>query len=186
MPNSSDSKESQKIRGNASSPGSTCEQTQYIGLEKTWRYKFSNQKLVIVLLSLFSTLQSVNIDQNEGFIKNGQSPLTINSAGHAMHVFINGQLSGTVYGSLRLFVFAFTLARAFSHYLTIMGIAETHHRGWRGLWYEFQNLVMSIQPACEGDFGPALGAINTLCSKRVRYPPSRSNFSSEPVVTVQV
>ncbi|CAJ2649876.1 unnamed protein product [Trifolium pratense] len=46
-------------------------------------------------------MTDVNIDPNEGFIKNGQSPLlTIMSAGHAMHVFINGQLSGTVYGSL--------------------------------------------------------------------------------------
>ncbi|XP_058756150.1 beta-galactosidase-like [Vicia villosa] len=46
-------------------------------------------------------MTDVNIDQNEGFIKNGQSPLlTINSAGHALHVFINGQLSDTVYGSL--------------------------------------------------------------------------------------
>ncbi|CAL5199249.1 unnamed protein product [Lathyrus oleraceus] len=47
-------------------------------------------------------MTDVNIDQNEGFIKNGKSPLlTINSAGHVMHVFINGQLSGTEYGSLK-------------------------------------------------------------------------------------
>ncbi|XP_058729345.1 beta-galactosidase-like [Vicia villosa] len=46
-------------------------------------------------------MTDVNIDQNEGFIKKGQTPLlTINSAGHVLHVFINGQLSGTVYGSL--------------------------------------------------------------------------------------
>ncbi|WJX91005.1 hypothetical protein P8452_72843 [Trifolium repens] len=46
-------------------------------------------------------MTDVNIDPNEGFLRNGQSPLlTIMSAGHAMHVFINGQLSGTVYGSL--------------------------------------------------------------------------------------
>jgi hypothetical protein len=46
-------------------------------------------------------LTDVNISPNEGFIKNGQSPtLTINSAGHVLHVFINGQLSGTVYGGL--------------------------------------------------------------------------------------
>lgn len=38
---------------------------------------------------------SVNIDSNEGFLKNGQDPLlTIWSAGHALQVFINGQLSG--------------------------------------------------------------------------------------------
>jgi len=41
-------------------------------------------------------LSSVNIDANEGFIKSGQSPvLTVMSAGHALHVFINGQLSGS-------------------------------------------------------------------------------------------
>ncbi|KAK7265368.1 hypothetical protein RJT34_32987 [Clitoria ternatea] len=46
-------------------------------------------------------MTDVNIDSNEGFIKNGQSPvLTVMSAGHALHVFINGQLSGTVYGGL--------------------------------------------------------------------------------------
>ena len=46
-------------------------------------------------------LTDVNIHPNEGFLKNGQSPvLTVMSAGHALHVFINGQLAGTVYGSL--------------------------------------------------------------------------------------
>ncbi|XP_020223294.1 beta-galactosidase [Cajanus cajan] len=46
-------------------------------------------------------LTDVNIDANEGFIKNGKSPiLTVMSAGHVLHVFINGQLSGTVYGGL--------------------------------------------------------------------------------------
>ncbi|XP_028774228.1 beta-galactosidase-like [Neltuma alba] len=44
----------------------------------------------------------VNIDPDEAFIKSGESPfLTVMSAGHALHVFINGQLSGTVYGSLK-------------------------------------------------------------------------------------
>ncbi|KAK1258606.1 hypothetical protein QJS04_geneDACA022071 [Acorus gramineus] len=43
----------------------------------------------------------VNIDQDENFLKTGQYPaLTVFSAGHALHVFINGQLSGSVYGSL--------------------------------------------------------------------------------------
>ncbi|KAF2318145.1 hypothetical protein GH714_001112 [Hevea brasiliensis] len=46
-------------------------------------------------------MTNVNIDQSEGFLKNGKSPfLTVNSAGHVLHVFINGQLAGTVYGSL--------------------------------------------------------------------------------------
>ncbi|KAK9280727.1 hypothetical protein L1049_003615 [Liquidambar formosana] len=43
----------------------------------------------------------INIDPNEGFLKSGKYPvLTVLSAGHALHVFINGHLSGTVYGSL--------------------------------------------------------------------------------------
>ncbi|XP_022966884.1 beta-galactosidase-like [Cucurbita maxima] len=46
-------------------------------------------------------MTDIRIDPNEGFLKSGQWPLlTIFSAGHALHVFINGQLSGTVYGSL--------------------------------------------------------------------------------------
>ncbi|XP_050937297.1 beta-galactosidase isoform X1 [Cucumis melo] len=46
-------------------------------------------------------MTDIRIDSNEGFLKSGQWPLlTIFSAGHALHVFINGQLSGTVYGGL--------------------------------------------------------------------------------------
>ncbi|MCI21356.1 beta-galactosidase 1-like, partial [Trifolium medium] len=37
----------------------------------------------------------VVINSNEGFFRNGKNPvLTVLSAGHALHVFINGQLSG--------------------------------------------------------------------------------------------
>ncbi|XP_027929535.1 beta-galactosidase 1-like isoform X2 [Vigna unguiculata] len=43
----------------------------------------------------------VVLDSREGFLTNGKDPiLTVFSAGHALHVFINGQLSGTSYGSL--------------------------------------------------------------------------------------
>ncbi|WCJ42674.1 Beta-galactosidase [Euphorbia peplus] len=46
-------------------------------------------------------MTNVNIASDEGFLKNGDSPvLTVNSAGHSLHVFINGQLAGTSYGSL--------------------------------------------------------------------------------------
>ena len=39
----------------------------------------------------------MNIHPDEGFLKNGQSPvLTVMSAGHALHVFINGQLAGNL------------------------------------------------------------------------------------------
>ncbi|MBA0794134.1 hypothetical protein Gohar_018488 [Gossypium harknessii] len=44
---------------------------------------------------------NIEIDPNEEFFRNGKSPiLTILSAGHALHVFVNGQLSGSSYGSL--------------------------------------------------------------------------------------
>ncbi|VFQ65460.1 unnamed protein product [Cuscuta campestris] len=46
-------------------------------------------------------MTEVNINQSEGFLEYGYSPwLTVFSAGHALHVFINGQLVGTSYGSL--------------------------------------------------------------------------------------
>ncbi|XP_022147715.1 beta-galactosidase-like isoform X2 [Momordica charantia] len=47
-------------------------------------------------------MTDIRIDSNEGFLKSGQWPLlTIFSAGHGLHVFINGQLAGTVYGGLQ-------------------------------------------------------------------------------------
>ncbi|KAG9132664.1 hypothetical protein Leryth_016707 [Lithospermum erythrorhizon] len=46
-------------------------------------------------------MTEVNISPDEGFLNKEQGPLlTVMSAGHALHVFINGQLSGTVYGGL--------------------------------------------------------------------------------------
>lgn len=37
----------------------------------------------------------MNIGADEGILKNGQLPvLNVSSAGHALQVFINGQLSG--------------------------------------------------------------------------------------------
>ncbi|XVE70603.1 hypothetical protein DITRI_Ditri10aG0084600 [Diplodiscus trichospermus] len=46
-------------------------------------------------------MTDITIDSNEGFLKNGQLPsLTVESAGHAIDVYINGQLSGTAYGRL--------------------------------------------------------------------------------------
>lgn len=48
--------------------------------------------------SLTSFLPSVKIDPNEGFLKSGKYPvLTVLSAGHALHVFVNGQLGGMQY-----------------------------------------------------------------------------------------
>ncbi|GFZ04263.1 beta galactosidase 1 [Actinidia rufa] len=46
-------------------------------------------------------MTDVKIDSNEGFLRSGKNPvLKVYSAGHALHVFINGRLSGTAYGSL--------------------------------------------------------------------------------------
>ena len=46
----------------------------------------------------FFLFYSVKIDSNEGFLRTGDLPtLTVLSAGHAMHVFINGQLSGNCF-----------------------------------------------------------------------------------------
>ncbi|KAI6679621.1 hypothetical protein NL676_033502 [Syzygium grande] len=43
----------------------------------------------------------ITISPNEAFLRSGQYPmLTIWSAGHAMHVFVNGELAGSAYGSL--------------------------------------------------------------------------------------
>nr|QSM07467.1 beta-galactosidase 1 [Ipomoea batatas] len=46
-------------------------------------------------------MTDVRINPGEGFLKYGNMPwLTVFSAGHALHVFINGQLVGSAYGSL--------------------------------------------------------------------------------------
>ncbi|XP_051152591.1 beta-galactosidase-like isoform X2 [Andrographis paniculata] len=46
-------------------------------------------------------LTQVDIASSEGFLKTGEWPeLVVMSAGHALHVFINGKLFGTVYGGL--------------------------------------------------------------------------------------
>ncbi|KAL0873264.1 hypothetical protein Bca101_022969 [Brassica carinata] len=43
----------------------------------------------------------ITIGADEKFLKTGEDPLlTIESAGHALSVFVNGQLAGTAYGSL--------------------------------------------------------------------------------------
>ncbi|CAH9056061.1 unnamed protein product [Cuscuta epithymum] len=47
-------------------------------------------------------MTDVKIDSRERFLKDGNWPwLTVFSAGHALHVYINGQLIGSAYGSLK-------------------------------------------------------------------------------------
>ncbi|EEF48063.1 beta-galactosidase [Ricinus communis] len=46
-------------------------------------------------------MTDVTINSNEGFLRSGKNPfLTVASAGHVLHVFINGHLAGSAYGSL--------------------------------------------------------------------------------------
>ncbi|XP_072989067.1 beta-galactosidase 5-like [Typha latifolia] len=45
-------------------------------------------------------ITSLDVSPAERFLQSGQLPvLTVQSAGHALHVFINGQLSGSAYGN---------------------------------------------------------------------------------------
>ncbi|KAK1272291.1 Beta-galactosidase 5 [Acorus gramineus] len=45
-------------------------------------------------------MTSVDVSPSEAFLRGGQSPsLVVQSSGHALHVFINGQLAGSSYGS---------------------------------------------------------------------------------------
>ncbi|KAJ0026059.1 hypothetical protein Pint_09031 [Pistacia integerrima] len=54
-------------------------------------------------------MTSVDIGSSESFLRGGQKPtLTIESAGHAVHVFINGQFSGSAFGTRESRKFTFT------------------------------------------------------------------------------
>ncbi|KAL8059102.1 hypothetical protein ABFX02_03G065100 [Erythranthe guttata] len=54
-------------------------------------------------------ITSIDIGSSESFLRGGQKPiLTVNSKGHAVHVFINGQLAGSAYGTRAKTRFTFT------------------------------------------------------------------------------
>ncbi|KAL0360640.1 UNVERIFIED_CONTAM: Beta-galactosidase 3 [Sesamum radiatum] len=54
-------------------------------------------------------ITSIDIGSSESFLRGGQKPtLTVNSRGHALHVFINGQLAGSAYGTRENTRFTFT------------------------------------------------------------------------------
>ncbi|CAA2960549.1 beta-galactosidase 5-like [Olea europaea subsp. europaea] len=54
-------------------------------------------------------MTSVDIGSTESFSRTGQKPtITVNSRGHAIHVFVNGQLSGSAYGTRENTRFTFT------------------------------------------------------------------------------
>uniref|UniRef100_A0A9I9DA76 Beta-galactosidase n=1 Tax=Cucumis melo TaxID=3656 RepID=A0A9I9DA76_CUCME len=86
-------------------------------------------------------MTDIRIDPNEGFLKSGQWPLlTVFSAGHALHVFINGQLSGTTYGGAENYKLTFSKyvnLRAGINKLSILSVAVGLPNG--GLHYETWN-----------------------------------------------
>ncbi|KAM7257106.1 hypothetical protein ACFE04_012847 [Oxalis oulophora] len=51
---------------------------------------------------------SVEISPSESFLKGGQLTLSVYSAGHAIHVLINGQYSGSAFGTMEKRGFTFT------------------------------------------------------------------------------
>ncbi|KAG6591292.1 Beta-galactosidase 3, partial [Cucurbita argyrosperma subsp. sororia] len=66
------------------------------------RVAFNTAKIVLCS-------SSVGISSSEAFVGGGQkTTLTVRSAGHALHVFINGQFSGSAYGSRERREFTFT------------------------------------------------------------------------------
>lgn len=79
-------------------------------LDKFAGYKMKQQWLIIYMFNNFSFQcdYRVDIGSSESFLHGGELPtLIVQSTGHAVHVFINGQLSG------RLFVSNFFLWTAF-------------------------------------------------------------------------
>nr|ACC60981.1 beta-galactosidase 1 precursor [Petunia x hybrida] len=72
-------------------------------------------------------MTDVKIDPSEGFLRSGNWPwLTVSSAGDALHVFVNGQLAGTVYGSLKKQKITFSKAvnlRAGVNKISLLSIA---------------------------------------------------------------
>lgn len=65
-----------------------------------WVYYFIFYTLMNIC-SLFLKKCRVNIDSEEEFLKTGNLPiLTVLSAGHALHVFINEELSGIIYTNI--------------------------------------------------------------------------------------
>lgn len=52
---------------------------------------------------------SVDIGASESFLRGGEQPsLIIQSTGHAVHIFINGQLTGAILDSFSFLAFLFS------------------------------------------------------------------------------
>ena len=57
------------------------------------------------------SVSSVNIDENEPFLKNGsQLILRVGTRGRTLHVFVNGNFAGKLYGSYYFYI----ICRAFA------------------------------------------------------------------------
>ncbi|KAJ6352178.1 hypothetical protein OIU76_001401 [Salix suchowensis] len=86
-------------------------------------------------------ITSVNINPSESFLQGGQGPtLTVESAGHALHVFINGQFSGSAFGTRENRKFTFTgpvNLRAGTNRIALLSIAVglpnvgVHYETWK-------------------------------------------------------
>lgn len=86
-------------------------------------------------------ITSVNINPSESFLRGGQWPtLTVESAGHALHVFINGQFSGSAFGTRENREFTFTgpvNLRAGTNRIALLSIAVglpnvgVHYETWK-------------------------------------------------------
>ncbi|KAJ6799813.1 beta-galactosidase 5-like isoform X1 [Iris pallida] len=86
-------------------------------------------------------ITSVDINPNEGFLHGGRLPvLIVESAGHALHVYINGQLSGSAYGTRQNRRITYTgnaNFRAGSNIIALLSVAVglpnvgTHYELWK-------------------------------------------------------
>ncbi|GLT47818.1 hypothetical protein SLA2020_214800 [Shorea laevis] len=89
--------------GTAFSWHSYTETAPSVGDKKSFRAEGLREQLNVTwdTTDYLWYMTNINIDNNEAFLKNGHLPiLTVDSAGHGLHVFINGQLSGTAYGNI--------------------------------------------------------------------------------------
>ncbi|GLU10047.1 hypothetical protein SLE2022_268750 [Rubroshorea leprosula] len=146
-------------------------------------------------------MTNVNIDNNEAFLKNGHLPiLTVDSAGHGLHVFINGQLSGTAYGNInkaRLTFSGKVNLKAGLNHIALLSISVglqnigTHFEKWnvgilgpvtlRGLnsgTWDMSRWTWSYKIGVEGE---ALGLYSVHGSSSVNWAAGKSFARSQPL-----
>ncbi|MQL78912.1 hypothetical protein Taro_011332 [Colocasia esculenta] len=85
-------------------------------------------------------ITSVDISASEGYLNGGELPVIIvQSAGHALHVFVNGELSGSAYGNRENRRFTYNgnvKLRAGSNRIALLSVAcglpnvGTHYENW--------------------------------------------------------